>query len=386
VFIPPNRRQKMGLPRIFMTLAFLLAFTALLAGCGEPAPKVEDIRPVRVMKLANGNADVMAEFPGEVRARIESRLGFRVGGKIVARKVEIGSSVRRGQILMQLDPQDLQLVQAQADAALKAADSNLVLAKAELQRYRDLRATNFVSHAALDAKEAAYKAALSTHEQALAAYRTQTNQAGYAVLAADIDGVVTSVDGEVGQVVAAGTPVVRVAQTDEKEVVIAVPENKVESLRRIKNVTVKVWALPEAVFAGKIRELSPIADPATRTYTAKITIPDAPPEVRLGMTAYVSFSDRTPNAMIRVPLSALFQDKAATAVWVVENGIATPVPVRVAGPAGNDILLAGGVSPGQIIVTAGVNLLKPGQKVKVLGDDSTTGEERQAPADTGAAK
>lgn len=367
---PENTRcfafYKPELARLF-ALPLLLALVS--AGCSKPAEKAEIIRPVRAITLVNGNSSAITEFSGEVRARVESRLGFRVAGKIVARKVDVGSIVKRGQVLMQLDPQDLQLIQTQADAALKAADSNLALANAEFRRYQDLRSKNFVSQAVLDAKETAYKAAQSSRDQAQAAYKNQTNQAGYTTLRSDIDGVVTSVDGEIGQVVAAGSPVIRVAQTGEKEIVIGISENKVESLRRVSDVRVRIWANPDDVIAGKLRELSPIADSATRTYTAKISIPDAPADVRLGMTAYVSFVDKTPDATIKVPLSALFQDKAGTAVWVIDGGTVRSTPVQVAGPSGNDILLSGGVVPGQSIVTAGVNLLKPGQKVKILGDD-----------------
>lgn len=200
----------------------------------------------------------------------------------------------------------------------------------------------------------------------------ESNQTGYSALISDVDGVVTGVDAEVGQVVAAGTPVVRVAQLGDKEIVIGIPEDKVDTLRRISDVRVWIWANPNQIIPGKIREMSPIADPATRTYTAKISIPNAPPDVRLGMTAYVTFAAKTANAMIKVPLTALLQEKAATVVWVVENGAVKQVPVQLAGPAGNDILIAGGLCPGQTIVTAGVSLLKPGQKVKILGDDPAT--------------
>jgi RND family efflux transporter MFP subunit len=363
----------------FLAAALLIS----LVGCSKPVEKVEEIRPVRAIVLAADKVDVIAEFPGEVRARIESRLGFRVGGKIVARKVDAGSIVKRGQVLMQLDPQDLQLVQAQANAGLKSAESNLALTKAEFNRYQDLRQKNFVSQAVLDAKEMAYKAAQATHDQALAAYKNQSNQTGYTTLVSDVDGVVTSVDAEVGQVVASGSPVVRVAQMGEKEIVIGIPEDKVDALRRITDVRVRVWANPNNVIPGKIRELSPIADPATRTYTAKVSISEAPADVRLGMTAYVAFAASTPNAMIKVPLTAIFQEKATTAVWVVENGAVRLAPVQLAAAAGNDILLAGGVSNGQTIVTAGVNLLKPGQKVKILGDDPIAKDDKKIAANIG---
>lgn len=365
-----NSRSNMQREYRFGRVAALVFSTAvLLAGCSKPAEKVEDIRPVRVVRLAADNVDVAAEFSGEVRARVESRLGFRVGGKIVSRKVDVGSVVKRGQVLMQLDPQDLQLAQAQANAGLKAAESNRDLAKAEMKRYQELREKNFVSQAVLDGKETAFKAAQASYEQALAAYRNQSNQAGYTTLVSDVDGVVTGVDAEVGQVVAAGSPVVRVAQAGEKEIVIGIPEDKVDTLRRITDVRVRIWARPNESIPGKLRELSPVADPATRTYTAKISIPNAPEGVKLGMTAYVTFAAKTPNAMIKLPLNALFQQKSATSVWVVENGSVKLVPVQVAGTAGNDILVSGGVAPGQTIVTAGVNLLKAGQKVKILGGE-----------------
>lgn len=377
---PSNSPRQISFHNRIAGLAALVAACslALVAGCSKPVEKPEDIRPVRAIQLTADNVDVVAEFSGEVRARVESRLGFRVGGKIVARKVDVGTVVKRGQILMQLDPQDLQLAQAQSNAGLKAAESNRDLARAELKRYQELREKNFVSQAVLDGKETTYKAAQAIYEQASAGYKNQSNQTGYTTLLSDVDGVVTSVDAEVGQVVGAGNPVVRVADLGEKEIVIGIPEDKVDTVRRISDVRVRIWARPNEAIPGKIRELSPIADPATRTFTAKVSIPTAPPDVKLGMTAYVTFAAKTRNAMIKVPLTALLQEKATTAVWVVENGAVKLVPVQVAGPAGNDILLAGGVTPGQTIVTAGVNLLKPGQKVKILGDDPVAKKEADA--------
>lgn len=350
-------------------LATAGAAALLLAGCGKPPEATVDIRPVRVMVLHGSDVDVNAEFSGEVRARIESRLGFRVGGKIVARKVDVGTLVKKGQVLMQLDPQDLQLSQAQGMAALRAAETNRDLARAELKRYQELRERNFVSQTVLDTKDSAFKSAQASVDSAQAAYRGQANQAGYATLVADIDGVVTSVDAEVGQVVAAGTPVVRVAKTDEKEIVIGLPEDKVDVLRRIPDVRVRLWASPQQSVAGKIREISPVADPSTRTYTVKVSIPDSLADAKLGMTAVVQFASKTAAPQLKVPLTALFYEKSASSVWVVENGAVKLVPVTIGAAAGNDLVLSSGVKDGQTVVTAGVNLLKPGQKVKILGDD-----------------
>jgi len=343
-----------------------LALSLVLAGCSKPVEKVEEVRPVRAIKMAAASTRTVAQFSGEIRARYESRLGFRVGGKIVSRKVDVGAMVKRGQVLMQLDPQDLQLAQSQANAALGAAESNLELAKAELARYKDLREKNFVSQAVLDAKETAYRSARATRDQAAAALRTQRNQTGYGNLVADVDGVVTGIDAETGQVVSAGTPVVRLAQLGEKEVVISIPEDQVDALRKVSDVTVRTWANPDEALPGKLRELSPVADTATRTYTAKISLPKAPEDVRLGMTAYVTFSANGESPMLKVPLTALVQNQGASAVWLVENGTVRLAPVQLAGASGNEMLVASGLTPGQVVVTAGVHLLKPGQKVTVL--------------------
>ncbi len=363
---PPNKLRP--IPAVLAAASVL----ALLSACSKPAEKAEDIRPVRAIVLASSDIDVNAEFSGEVRPRVESRLGFRVGGKIVSRKVDVGTLVKHGQVLMQLDPQDLKLSEAQALAGLRAAETNRDLARAELKRYQELRSKNFVSQAVLDAKDSAYKAAQANVDAAQAAYRGQSNQAGYASLLSDVDGVVTAVDAEVGQVVAPGTQVVRVARSGEKEVVIGLPEDKVDVLRRVADVQVRLWAHPKDVVAGKIREISPVADPSTRTYTVKVSIPDSLAEAKLGMTAVVQFSSRTATPQIKVPLTALYYEKKITSVWVVDGGTVKLVPVLVAGTAGNDIVLGGGVKPGQTVVTAGVNLLKPGQKVKILGDDLPT--------------
>ena len=371
---------RIPLPRSLMAAALALS---LLAACSKDAPPPEDVRPVRALTLAAGGVRTSTEFSGDVRPRYESRLGFRVGGKISARKVDVGTSVKRGTLLMQLDPQDLRLGQAQAQASLRAAQTSYDLARAELKRYQDLRSQNFVSQAVLDQKVAAARSAQASVEAARAQSREQANQTGYASLEADTDGVVTGIDAEVGQVVQAGTPVVRVARTDEKEVVIGVPEDQVDELRHAGDVKVRLWADPNRSIAGKIREISPVADPATRTYTVKVSIP-ASEEARLGMTAVVEIqrqADAASGSQLRVPLSALVQNKGASAVWVVENNAVRLQPVQVGGVAGNDVLLTNGVKPGQTIVTAGVNLLKPGQKVRILTADVA----RRADAESEAA-
>jgi len=347
-----------------------LSLLSLLVACSKPVEKTEDVRPVRVVTAVSTTSDAAFELSGEVRPRIESRLGFRVGGKIVQRKVELGTVVKRGQLLMQLDPQDLLLAQTQAKAALAAAESNRDLAQADLKRYQELRAKNFVAAAVLDSKEVAYKAAQASFEQALAGFKNQSNQAGYAALVSDVDGVVTGIDAEIGQVVAAGTPVVRVAQSGEMDVVVGIPENKINSIRQMTEIKVGLWADPALTLPAKLRELSPVADPATRTYLAKVSLPAEAKDVRLGMTANVSFVAPNPAQVFKLPTTALFQDKGQTSVWIVSGGTVKLVPVKLAGAEGEGVLIAGGISSGQMVVTAGVNLLKPGQKVSILGAES----------------
>jgi membrane fusion protein, multidrug efflux system len=356
----------------------VIAMALLLVACSEKPPVVEDIRPVRAIQISPAGAENVVELAGEIQPRYESRLGFRVGGKVIARQVEIGSVVKRGQLLMQIDPRDLQLSQSQANASVNAAASNLSLAKAEYERYRELRQKNFVSQAVLDAKEAAYKSALANHEQSNAALNIATNQNSYANLVADADGVVTALQAEAGQVVAAGTPVVQLARTGEKEARISIPEDQVEMVRQVKEMQVRIWANQALVLRGQLRELSPVADPATRTYTAKISIPNAPPEVRLGMTATVRFITKADKNLIRLPLTALLNEKNQTSIWVIENGAVKSVPVQVGGVMGNEVVIASGVNAGQMIVTAGVNTLRAGQKVHVLGQELDT-KPQQSP-------
>jgi RND family efflux transporter MFP subunit len=323
-----------------------LAAAALVA-CSKPAPPLEDVRPVRVITLASDTAGERLEFSGDVRPRYESQLGFRVGGKIVERKVDVGATVKRGDVLMRLDPQDLRLAESQARATLRAAETERDLARADYKRHVDLRAQNFVSQAVLDTKQSALKAAQANVDAARAGLRGQANQSNYTNLAADADGVVTAIEAEVGQVVQPGSPVVRVARTVEKEVVIGIPEDKVGQLRAASDVAVRLWANEAVAIPGKIREVSPVADPATRTYTVKVAIPENA-EVRLGMTATVELATGGNGAAgLRLPLSALVQHKGASSVWIVENGAVKLVPVQVVGQVRNDVLVTGQVAAGQ---------------------------------------
>ncbi|MDT3737599.1 MAG: efflux RND transporter periplasmic adaptor subunit [Denitratisoma sp.] len=336
---------------VFLGAALLAALFA--AGCAKKEAPEQPLRTVRVMKVDGAAASGSLTFPGEVRARYESRLGFRLGGKLVERRVDVGAAVRRGQVLARLDAQDASLNAAQAEAAR-------ALAEAEAKRYRDLRAKNFVSQAVLDAKETALKTAAAQAGVA-------RNQAGYTTLAADRDGVVTTVEAEAGQVVAAGQTVLRVAEGNEKEVVIAVPEGDVEKVRGAEGFAVVLNSLPGRSWQGRLRELSPSADPATRTFTARIAVAAADESVRLGMSARVEAKVSRGDTALRLPLSAFFTRNDQANVWVVDPATQTVALTRVEtdGVAGNEMRVKAGLQPGQLVVTAGASLLEPGQKVRL---------------------
>ena len=332
--------------------AAVLAVLAV-AACSKPEPPAQPLRTVRVMKVDGAAASGSLTFPGEVRARYESRLGFRLGGKIVERRVDVGAAVKRGQVLARLDAQDASLNAAQAEAAR-------ALAEAEAKRYRDLRAKNFVSQAVLDAKETALKTAAAQAGVA-------RNQAGYTTLVADRDGVVTAVEAEAGQVVAAGQTVLRVAEGNEKEIVIAVPEGDVEKVRGAEGFAVALNSLPGRSWVGRLRELSPSADPATRTFAARIGVPEADESVRLGMSARVEAKVSRGDTALRLPLSAFFTRNDQANVWVVDPATQTVTLTKVEtdGVAGNEMRVKAGLQSGQLVVTAGASLLEPGQKVRL---------------------
>ena len=224
----------------------------------------------------------------------------------------------------------------------------------------------------VDAKNGALKVSQANVDQAQAALNTQRNQASYSQLSADVDGVVVGLDADVGQVVAPGTVVVRLAKLGETEVQFGIPEDRVALMRGLPEVAVRLWANPKQIMKGTIREISPAADPVTRTYTARVALPDAGAagtEIRLGMTAYVSYENKSNASVLKLPLTALYQEKGVTSVWVVEDGKVRLLPVTVGGVSGNELLIASGLTPGQKVVTAGVHVLKPGQQVTILDAD-----------------
>lgn len=311
------------------------------------------------------------EYAGEVRAKQESRLGFRVGGKIIRRQAELGQRVKAGQVLAQLDPQDLRLAADAARSQLQAAATNRDLAAADFRRYTELKEQNFISGAELERREATLKAAQAQLEQAQSQLSVQGNQAAYASLLADVAGVVTAVDAEPGQVVAAGAPVVRIAADGPRDVVFAVPEDKVMAIRPGMAVRVRGWA-QAGELAAKVREVAASADPVTRTYQVKVSLEPRDPAPPLGATVYVlpqglGGAGAEGSQVIKLPTSALRQEGKTSAVWVLDQTSMTvkSQAVQIATADGNDAVIAGGLQPGMLVVSAGVHVLSPGQKVTI---------------------
>lgn len=334
----------------------------------------EPVRAVKVMTVRLGGLQATQEFSGEVRPRIESRLGFRVAGKLVSREVELGQRVKAGQVLARLDPQDYRLAADAAQAQLGAAVTNRDLAAADFKRFKELREQNFISGAELERREAALKAAQAQVDQAQAQLAAQRNQGAYTSLVADAPGVVTAVEAETGQVVSAGQPVVRVAQDGARDAVFAVPEDKLNLMRQGSAVEVSVWP-GQTQLAGRVRELSASADPVTRTYQVKVALEgrQLPP---LGATVTVQPKVRSDerNSAIKLPTSALRQDGQATAVWVLDTKSMTvqSQPVQIATADGNEAVVAAGLQEGQQVVVAGVHVLSPGQKVTLYREKAAT--------------
>jgi membrane fusion protein, multidrug efflux system len=348
------------------SLTALLA-ALLLTSCSRHDAAPEPVRAVRTMIVSTGSTTGRHEYAAEVRARTETRLGFRVGGKIASRNVDLGDDVKVGQVIARLDPQDLKLSQDAARAALAVAQVNHAQAAADFRRFRELKDQGFISAAELERRETALKAAQASLEQARAQSSFQGNQAAHSTLVADAPGVITAVEGEPGMVVAAGATVVRLAQDGPRDVVFAVPEDKVGLLRTVGAapgaLSVRLWSGGDPLPA-RLREVAAAADPATRTFLAKADVGGA--AVKLGQTATVLLELPSVPGLTRLPLEAVVRYRGKTVAWLLDEATMTvrPQAIEVGGADANSVVVAAGLNPGQVVVTAGVHTLTDGQKVK----------------------
>lgn len=367
-------------PAVFA--AMILAWPA---ACSKPPEKPDAVRPAKVMTVRAASGEDMLIFAGELRPRYEIDLSFRIGGKLLERRVDIGAQVARGQALARLDPQDARLSAAAATAQVAAVQADLAFAQVELDRNRQLLDQKFISQAAYDNKVATFQAALARRDAAKAQSDVSGNQAGYTTLVADTPGIVTAVLAEAGQVVTAGQAVMKLARTEEQDVVISVAENQAAALQVGAPARISLWSQPQKVYAGRVREVAPAADALTRTYQVKIAVQDADAALRWGMTANVAVAGMRSGTLAAgvtvVPLTAINQHVQQAAVWVVGAGNAVqPRPVAIAQYLENGAIVAGGLNPGETIVTAGVHKLTAGEVIRPLPETPAVGSAVTTPA------
>ena len=350
----------------------------MLSACSKKEAAPEPVRAVKLVTVGEGQIESAQEYSGDVRARVESRLGFRVAGKITKREVELGQHVKAGQVLARLDARDYQLSADAARAQLASATTQRDLAEANAKRFRTLRAQNFISAAEMERYEANLKAAQASLDQARAQLSSQSNQENYTQLLADADGVVTAVEAEPGQVVAAGTPVVRIAQDGARDAVFSVPEDRRSTIKPGQGVKVRPWSDESRVINALVREVAASADPATRTYVVKAALQGADLPA-LGATVHVMpegmgvSREAVGSQVIKLPTTALRQEGGngqGTAVWLYDAASSSVKlqPVQIASADGNEAVIASGLQPGMQVVATGAHVLTPGQKVTVYRD------------------
>jgi RND family efflux transporter MFP subunit len=344
---------------------------ALLAGCrSEAKVERETVRPVKVVAVEAAARGRTLIYSGVVRPRIESPIGFRVAGKVVARAVNVGDRVEVGQVIARLDDTDLKLAESSAKAAVAAARSRRDVAGDNLERAKALLPKAIISQAAYDTRKNELDAAASALESTEAQLRQAANAVGYATLVADKAGIITAVTGEPGQVVSAGQPVITLADAGETEVAIAVPEQDAGRIAVGQAARISLWAGPALAVAGRIREIAGQADAASRTYAVRITTNAPPQGMRLGMTATVAIQIEQEAVAMVVPIAALTEAGGAPVVFVVDATTKTVrrTPVVVAATTADGIKIASGLNAGDLVVTAGVQFLRDGMRVRLPGE------------------
>ena len=363
-----NRRPTPSHAVRVLPVAAVLALGLALSACQRAQSQPEAVRAVKLMTVGADASPHGQEYAGVVAARTESRLGFRVAGKLTQRAVDLGQRVQAGQLLAQLDAQDYRLAADAARAQVTAATTQRDLAQADVGRYRALREKNFISAAEMDRREAQLKGAQATLDQARAQLAAQSHQAAYTQLGADAAGVITGVEAEVGQVVAAGAPVLRLARDGARDAVFAVPENQVPLFRPGTPMQVRSWATGQSL-AGQVREVAASADPVSRTYAVKVALngENGNSAPALGATVYARLDGVAAGpALISLPTSALREAGGKTEVWVFDPQASTVQSraVTVAGMDGNLVRIAQGLQAGEQVVVAGVHVLNNGQTVR----------------------
>lgn len=355
--MPKNFRVVNLLRKIFFAVLVALSFSVV--GCNK---EVQPQKPpvVKILQVTPSIAATEENYSGVVKGRYETNLSFQVGGKIISRDVQTGSRVRAGEVLMTLDPKDIVEQSRSSEAQVASAQAQLQLAKSNLERYSELFKSDAISAAVLEQYQTQFDAAKAAYDAAVAQAQQTQNALEYTTLTANADGVISNVAAEVGQVVAAGQNVLTLVQTAELEVVVNIPESKISNVQIGRRVTITFWATDDVV-SGTVREISPMADSASRTFAVKISLPNVP-NVQLGMTTNVAMVDAAPNAIV-LPMSAIYQTGDAAQVWLVDDGKVSLRKVEVTAFDENNLRVHG-LKAGDIVVVAGVHKLRDGQAVR----------------------
>jgi RND family efflux transporter MFP subunit len=359
-------------------LVLVVGFAAGLAGCkGEAAVSQESLRPVKVAQIAAASPKRTLTYSGVVRPRVESALGFRVSGKIIARSVNVGDRIEMEQTIARVDDTDLKLAENAARAGVASARSRRDVASDNLQRAKVLLPKAIISQAAYDTRRNELDAASAALDAAEAQLRQAVNAVGYTTLRADKAGIVTAVGAEPGQVVNAGQAVATVAESGETEVAIAVPEQDAARIAVGQNSKVTLWAGSGVNLDGRVREIAGQADPVSRTYAVRIAIDTPPQAMRLGMTALVALTIEDETTQMVVPLTALTEEGGTPIAFVVDTAskAVRKTAVTIAGIAEGGVRIASGLQPGDLIVTAGVQFLQDGMRIRLPGERAQTGAQ-----------
>ena len=354
-------------PSYVMGVVGSLVLIAALAACKkQEAAAPQEIRPVRTVTVEPKEAGETLSLTGEIQPRYQADLGFRVNGKILDRPVDVGTQVKTGDLLARLDPQQFRQDLEVAKAEVAKADAEVTRARAQEYRQRELLKNGHTTQVAYDQALKTFKSAQAEADAARAKQVQASENLGYTDLKADADGVISAIGAEPGQVVSAGQMVVRLAQPGEREAVFNVAEATFKNPPKDPAVEVALVSNPDIKTTGKVRYVSPQADPTTRTFTVRVSLPDAPPQMRLGANVVGSVTVDE-GRVVTIPSSALFQKDGQPAVWLVtKDGTVELKPVTVARYQGDSVVLGSGLAQGDVVVTGGVQKLLPGQKVRLL--------------------
>ena len=340
-----------------------------ILACSSKVKATDDTRYVKVVKISQaGASDAINTFNGVVYAKFEPSLSFRVAGKITARYVDIGNSVKKGQLLAKLDSSDYQLSEGSSTSQLASAKATYLQQKANLDRYTELLKQNFVSQASFDSQQSAFENAKAQYEQATNQLQNSKNQVKYTELTAPSDGVISSITMDAGQVVSAGQIVATMAVSGDKEVEIELPESLVNNYYVGESATIKLWA-SDKIYHGKIRAINQANNQQTRTFTARVSLLDADNSIKYGMSADVTIQTNNNSFTTQLPLSSIYAKDGKNYVWVLDsNNIVKLIEVKVIKTDGSITMVNGELTQGMNIVSAGVNFLHSGEKVNVYAN------------------